>query len=90
MRNTRQNIINTAIIQQAFRAHRHRRPVRQNMDFVTSLCDHPLDLSKREDRKLHEDACRGLEKESRFDGSSANSSKFLKLIGKELDDCRLD
>ena len=90
MRNTRQNSINAVIIQQEFRACRRRRPVRQNMDFVTSPHDHPLDLSKKEDRKLCEDACRGLEKEARFDGSSVNSSKFLKLIGKELNGHRLD
>jgi len=49
-----------------------------------------LDLTDKEDRKLFNDACRGLEKEDRFDGTLSQSSQFLKLIGKELEDFRLD
>ena len=81
------------VIQRAFRASRRNQFVPHTtvaMAFLTSPYDSPLDLSNKEDRKLFNDACEGLEKDDRFDGKLANASKFLKLIGKELEDFLLD
>ena len=84
------------VIQRAFRSLQERSRAGAiskditKMAFCTSPYDRVLNLTDKEDRKLFNDACRGLEKEDRFDGTLSKSSQFLKLIGKELEDFRLD
>ena len=64
-------------VQRAFREWRARTPIivlppplpNNNMAFLTSPYDALFDLINKNDRKLFEEACKGLDKEDRFDGS---------------------
>ena len=87
------------VIQRAFRLLQERsrvgaitRSIKETtkMAFCKIPHDRVLDLADKEDRKFFNDACRGLEKEDRFDGMLSKLSQFLKIIGKELEDFRLD
>ena len=60
------------------------------MTFITSPYNKLLDLNNKEDRKLFNNACKCLEKEDRFDQKLEKLLKFLKLIGKELKNYRLN
>ena len=60
------------------------------MALLTSPCDNPLYLSNKEDLKIFNDVHTGLKKDDRFHGKVINASKFLKMIGKELEDHTLD
>ena len=47
-------------------------------------------MNNKENRILFNNTYQSLEKENRFDRKLENSLKFLKIIGKELEDYRLD
>ena len=84
-----------AVIQRVFRARRfdlvsNLSSTNSNMELVTIPYDCNLDLNDKEDRKLFNDVCARLDKEERLNGQLSNSSKFLKLVGKELEGYRLD
>ena len=46
--------------------------------------DVPLNLSNKEDRKLYQDAYRGLKEDDPFDGRKEKYSKFVKLMEKTM------
>ena len=62
---------------------------RATMAFVLNPCDRTLDLNDKDDRKLFENACEGLDQTDRFDGKAANAPRFLKLIGNQSQEFRL-
>ena len=54
--------------------------------FILNPYDTKLDLANKDDRKLYQDACKGLTKENQFDGQKKNiktSSNSLKNISRE-------
>lgn len=57
--------------------------------FLLNPYDAPLDLSNKDDRKLYQDACKGLKDKDLFDGKRENYSNFIKLIEKDLTAFRL-
>ena len=57
--------------------------------FLLNPYDAPLDLSDKEDRKLYQDACKGLLEEDRFDGKRESYPSFVKLIEQKLLDVRV-
>ena len=58
--------------------------------FLLNPYDAELDLTNKDDRKLFQDASKGLTaKEEIFDGKKENFSKFPKLLSKEFDDIRV-
>ena len=48
--------------------------------FLLNPYDGDLDLTNKDDRKLFQDACKGLEKENLFDGKKQNFQDFAKLL----------
>ena len=58
--------------------------------FVTSPYDRPLGLNNKKDWRLFNNICNRLNKEDWFNRKLASILKYLKLIGKELRDYRLD
>ena len=48
--------------------------------FLLNPYDGDLDLSNKDDRKLYQDACKGLAKENLFDGKKQNFQDFAKLL----------
>ena len=57
--------------------------------FIFNPYDATLNLSDKEDRKLYQDACKGLTSEDRFDGKRENYPNFVKLIEQSLQDVRV-
>ena len=57
--------------------------------FLLNPYDAPLDLADKDDRKLYQEACKGLRDKDLFDGKRENYSNFLKLIEKDLSATRL-
>ena len=57
--------------------------------FLLSPYDVPLNLADKDDRKLYQEACKGLNGKDRFDGKGENYSDFLKLIEQQLQDVRV-
>ena len=57
--------------------------------FLLNPYDAPLDLSNKDDRKLYQDACKGLKDKDLFDGKRENYSNFIKLIERDLTAFRL-
>ena len=57
--------------------------------FLLNLYDTPLDFTDKEDRKLYQEACKGLKGEDKFDGKHENCSNFVKLIEQQLQDVRV-
>ena len=57
--------------------------------FFFNPYDAPLDLTDKEDRKLYQEACKGIKNEDRFDGKRENYGGFAKLIEPQLKDVRL-
>ena len=56
------------------------------MAFILNPYDATLDLTDRDDRKLFEVGCKGLETKDAFDGKKAKYSEFVKLLEKEFKD----
>ena len=50
--------------------------------FLLNPYDAPLDLSNKDDRKLYQEACKGLKDKDLFDRKRENYSNFIKLIKK--------
>ena len=59
------------------------------MAFILNPYDAQLDLSNKEDRKLYQDACRGLRENDYFDGRKENYSNFIKLMEKPMFSTRI-
>ena len=58
--------------------------------FLLNPYDADLDLMNKDDRKLFQDASKGLtSKEEIFDGKKEKFSKFSKLLAKEFDNVRV-
>ena len=57
--------------------------------FLLNPYDAPLDLADKDDRKLYQEAYKGLRDKDLFDGKRENCSNFLKLIEKNLSTTRL-
>ena len=57
--------------------------------FLLNPYDAPLDLTDKDDRKLYQEACKGLKDKDLFDGKRENYSNFIKLIEKDLSATRL-
>ena len=88
--------VSAKVIRRAFRLSQERLSVgtkarsstdANNMAFYAKWNDRALELKDKEDKKLFNDAYRGLEKKDKFDGNLSKAFQFLKLIGKE-EDCR--
>ena len=52
--------------------------------FLLNPYDAPLDLADKDDRKLYQEACKGLRDKDLFNGKRENYSNFLKLTEKDL------
>ena len=57
--------------------------------FLLNPYDSELDLTNKDDRKLYENACKGLKEDSLFNGKRENYSNFVKLIEKEFKNTRM-
>ena len=67
----------------------NRRPQTAMTTFLLNPYDTKLDLTDKEDRKLYQEACRGLQETDRFNGKREIYSNFVKLMEKQLQDTRL-
>ena len=52
--------------------------------FLLNPYDAILDLADKDDRKLYQEACKGLKEKDLFDGKKENYSSFINLIEKVL------
>ena len=57
--------------------------------FLLNPYDSTLNIADKDDRKLYQDACKGLPEANRFDGKRHNYADFTKLIAKHLKDTRV-
>ena len=57
--------------------------------FLFNPYDATLDLTDKDDRKLYQEACKGLSKDDRFDGKRENYPNFVKLLEQQLQDVRV-
>ena len=57
--------------------------------FLLNPYDAPLDLNDKDDRKLYQEACKGLKDKDLFDGKRENYSNFIKLLEPDLTAFRL-
>ena len=48
-----------------------------------------MNPNDKDDWRLYEKGCKGLEKEDQFDGVSDNAARFLKLIGNLMEKCKV-
>ena len=58
-------------------------------DFLLNPYDATLDLKNKEDRKLFQDACRGLKEKDLFGGGRDKYTDFVKLIEREFNSMRV-
>ena len=58
-------------------------------DFLLNPYDATLDLKNKEDRKLFQDACRGLKEKDLFGGGRDKYTDFVKLIEREFNSTRV-
>ena len=56
--------------------------------FLLNPYDAVLDLADKDDRKLFQEGCKGLQKEDIFDGKKLNYSNFVKLIERDFTSTR--
>ena len=59
------------------------------MAFILNPYDNILDLTNRDDRRLFQDACKGLKDEDKFSGKKSEYKDFAKLIGESFEDVRV-
>ena len=60
------------------------------MTFLLNPYDAKLDLAgSKDDRKLFQEACKGLEGSDKFSGKKTTYNDFVKLIGKSFEDVRV-
>ena len=52
--------------------------------FILNSYDAELNLTDKDDRKMYNDACKGLKEANLFDGKKENYTNFVKLIKKEF------
>ena len=57
--------------------------------FLLNPYDATLNLNNKEDRKLFQDACKGLKEKDHFEGGRAKYSDFVKLIEREFNTTRV-
>ena len=57
--------------------------------FLLNPYDGDLDLTDKGDRRLYQDACKGLAEANRFDGRRENYKNFVKLIEKDFKKTRV-
>ena len=58
-------------------------------NFLLNPYDATLDLNNKEDRKLFQDACKGLKDKDLFGGERQKYSDFVKLMEKEFNTTRV-
>ena len=56
--------------------------------FLLNPYDAVLDLADKDDMKLFQEGCKGLQKEDIFDGKKQNYSNFVKLIERDFTSTR--
>ena len=75
-------------IQREFRRKRVNKP-NPIMVFLLNPYDTTLDLANREDRKLFNEACKGVADDDKFPGKRKDYNDFLKLMERSFEDIRV-